>query len=136
MSRERERIVAKLEKNPVAECNKIQRKFYPELFSEFMQVADPRHNSYIEYSSKVMLATLYYKGIAGISSMQEMTRQFNDETITKNLYCFMDSDEKYYLPHGVTINEFLETKRFHFESDSCWFHSFPSNFILHQQCPA
>ena len=108
MSRERERIVKKLEKNPIAECNKVQQKFYPELFSNFMQVADARHSSYIEYSSKVMLGTLYYKGIAGISSMREMTRQFNNETVTKNLYCFMDSDAKKYLPHGVTVNEFLE----------------------------
>lgn len=32
--------------------------------------------------------------------MQEMTIQFNNETVTKNLYCFMDSDAKNYFPHG------------------------------------
>ena len=108
MSRERERIAKRIEKNPVVECNKIQQKFYPELFSKFGQVKDPRHSSYIDYSSKVMLGTVYYKGIAGISSMQGMTRNFNDDTVVKNLYRFMGSDSRKYLPHGVTVNEFLE----------------------------
>lgn len=108
MSRERDRIAKRLEKNPVQECNRIQKKFYPELFSKFEQVTDPRHSSYIEYSSREMLGTVYYKGIAGISSMQGMTREFNNETVTANLYSFMGSKAKEYLPHGVTVNEFLE----------------------------
>ena len=49
MSRERDRITRKLEENPVKECNQIQKKFYPELFSKFEQVKDPRHSSYIDY---------------------------------------------------------------------------------------
>lgn len=32
MSREQERAKRKLEKNSVVECNKIQNKYYPELF--------------------------------------------------------------------------------------------------------
>lgn len=108
MSRERDRIVKRLEKNPVQECNRIQKKFYPELFSKFEQVKDPRHSSYIEYSSRELLGTVYYKGIAGIASMQEMTREFNNETVVENLYSFMGSKAKEYLPHGVTVNEFLE----------------------------
>ena len=108
MSREQERIRKRLEKNPIVECNKIQKKFCPELFSRFGEVADPRHQSYIKYSSRTMLGTLYYKSIAGISSMQEMTRAFNDEKVCKNLYGFIGEDENEYLPHGVTENEFLE----------------------------
>ena len=86
MSREEERARKKLEKNPVVECNKIQKKFYPELFQRFAQANDPRNQSYIEYSAKVMLGTLYYKSIGGIPSMQEMTRKFNDEKTVENLY--------------------------------------------------
>ena len=55
-----------------------------------------------------MLGTLYYKCIGGISSMQEMTRQFNNEKVVENLYSFMGEKKKDYLPHGVTENEFLE----------------------------
>lgn len=88
MSREQDRIRKKLENNPVVECNKIQKRFYPQLFSKFAGVKDPRHQSYIDYSVKTMLGTIYYKCIGGLSSMQEMTRKFNDEKIVKNLYTF------------------------------------------------
>lgn len=108
MSREQERSKRKLEKNPVVECNKIQNKYYPELFKKFSEVKDPRNQSYIDYSVKTMLGTLYYKCIGGISSMQEMTRQFNDEKVVENLYSFLGESKKEYLPHGVTENEFLE----------------------------
>lgn len=108
MSRERNRIIQKRESNPVAECNKIQKRFYPELLAKFDHVKDPRHSRYTEYSCREMLGTLYYKGIAGISSMQGMTREFTNEIVTENLYRFMGSELKDYVPHGVTINEFLE----------------------------
>ena len=108
MSREQERIKKKLEENPIVECNRIQNKYYPNLFSRFADVNDPRNQSYIDYSIKTMLGTLYYKCIGGISSMQEMTRQFNNEKVVENLYSFMGEKKKDYLPHGVTENEFLE----------------------------
>ena len=108
MSREQERIKKKLEQNPFVECNKIQKRFYPELFTRFEEVNDPRHQSYIEYSIKTMLGTLYYKCIGGISSMREMTSKFNEETVVKNLYSFIGDEEQIYMPHGVTINELLE----------------------------
>ena len=61
MGRARERIIRKRETNPIEECNKIQKKFYPELFSLFDQIRDPRHSSYTDYSCREMFATLYYK---------------------------------------------------------------------------
>ena len=107
MSREQERIRKKLENNPIAECNRIQNRFCPGLFSMFGSVKDPRHQSYIDYSARVMLGTMYYKSIAGISSMQEMTRTFNDERICRNLYRFMGEHEKDYMPHGVVCSKRL-----------------------------
>ena len=74
----------------------------------FNCVKNPRNQSYIDYSSRVMLGTMYYKSIAGISSMQEMTRTFNDEKICRNLYRFVGENAKNYMSHGVTENEFLE----------------------------
>lgn len=40
--------------------------------------------------------------------MQGMTREFTKETVTENLYRFMESEVKDYVPHSVTINECLE----------------------------
>ena len=108
MSREKERIRKRLEKNPIAECNKIQRRFIPELFSMFDKVADPRHQSYIKYDTREMLGTMYYKCIGGISSMQGMTREFNNDNVVNNLYSFMNRTVKDFLPHGVTENDFFE----------------------------
>lgn len=51
---------------------------------------------------------MFYKGIAGIESMQSMTYEFNRESIVKNLYRFMGRKEKKYLPHAVTVNEYFE----------------------------
>ena len=108
MGRKEQRIQKKLEKNPIGELNKIQNRFYSQLFWKFSQTKDPRHPSYITYSNRMMLGTLYYKGIAGIDSMQEMTERFNDETISKNLSVFMGEKAGEYLPHHVTENEYLE----------------------------
>lgn len=108
MGRERARLAKRLEKNPIEECNRIQQKYYPELFQRFSQTEDTRHQSYISYTNRIMLGTLYYKGIAGLSSMQEMTREFNEDEVVKNLYRFLGSREKEYLPHYVTMNEYLE----------------------------
>ena len=107
MNREQERAKRRPKKNPVVEYNKIQNKYYPELFAKFAEVNDPRNQSYIEYPVRVMLGTMYYKCISGISSMQEMTLKFNDDAVVENLYSFMSEEKKEYLPHGVIENEFL-----------------------------
>ena len=50
---------------------------------------------------------MFYKWFAGIESMQSMTYEFNKETTAKNLSRFMEGKEKEYLPHAVTVNEYL-----------------------------
>lgn len=108
MGRKEERIKQRLEKNPIEECLKIQNKFYPELFQRFAMVKDPRHQSYIDYSGKVMLGTLYFKALGAVSSMQEMSRAFNKDAVVSNLYRYLKCEEQEYLPHHVTVNEYLE----------------------------
>jgi hypothetical protein len=108
MGREQERIKRRIEKNPLKEYTKIQHKFYPELFTKFDKVKDPRNQSYIEYSNRVMLGTLYFKAVGVVPSMQQMTKLFNNDYAVKNIYKQLDSDRKEYLPHYVTINEYLE----------------------------
>ena len=107
MGRKEERIKKQMEKNPVVECNKIQKRFCPKLFQRFAETQDPRHQSYIEYSSKVMLGTVYYKGIGGITSMQDMTGKFNNTETVSNIMSFLGEKETEFLPHGVTINEYF-----------------------------
>ena len=108
MGRKEQRIKNKLEKNPIKECLSIQKKFYPRLFNRFNEVADPRNSSYIDYSNRVMLGTLYFKSICSVSSMQSMTSYFNKEEVVSNVYNILGDKEKEYLPHYVTLNEYLE----------------------------
>ena len=108
MGRDEIRAKRALEKNPIEACNEVQRRFYPELFNRFGQIVDPRHQSYITFSGKAMLGQMYYKGVAGIISMQDMTDKFSDLQVVKNMAAFMDVELDKYLPHHVTENDYLE----------------------------
>lgn len=107
MGRKENRIKAKLEKNPVVECNKIQHRYIPDLMSMFSSTTDPRVQPYVVYSNRTMLSTLYYKNIGGIVSMQDMTDKFNEENVVNNIYSFCGENAQEFLPHYVTINEYL-----------------------------
>ena len=84
MGRKEKRAAKALEKNPVRECNMIQNKSLPGLMNKFSDTMDPRNASYITYSPKMMLSTVYYKNICGIVSMQDMTDIFNDDKVVNN----------------------------------------------------
>lgn len=108
MGREQERIRRKLEDNPIVECNKVRNRYCPGLFRDFAETKDPRNQSYTGYSNDELLGTMFYKGIGGIRSMQSMNYEFNQEKVVGNLYQFMGKEGKEYLPHAVTVNEYLE----------------------------
>ena len=108
MGRKEDRKAAKRETNAVAELCRVQRKYVPELFDLFGATADPRNQSYITYTNRMMLGQMYFKGIAGIISMQGMTQAFNDRKVSENLSLLMGCTERKYLPHHVTENEYLE----------------------------
>lgn len=75
---------------------------------KYSEVKDPRNQSYIDYSNRVMHGTLFFKSTGGIASMQDMTRMFNDEQVVSNLYSLLGNGKQDYLPHHVTLNEYLE----------------------------
>lgn len=108
MGRKEARRAAALEKNAAVECGRVQRKFLPGLMDMFSETKDPRHPSYIKYSNRMMLSTLYHKDIGGIISMQDMTEQFNRETVVGNIFRLSNEKPGEFLPHYVTLNEYLE----------------------------
>lgn len=108
MERKQDRKAAKRETNAVAELCKVQRKYVLELLDLFDATADPRNQSYITYTNRMMLGQMFFKGIAGIISMQGMTQAFNGKRVSKNLSLLMGRAERKYLPHHVTENEYLE----------------------------
>jgi len=64
--------------------------------------------SYTDYDIEEILYTVIMKNVCTITSMQEMTDQFNNEECARNLCLILGKDEKDYMPHYVTINECLE----------------------------
>lgn len=108
MGRKEDRKAAKKEKITAAEFCKVQNKYVPELFELFEATADPRNPYYITYSNRMMLGQMYFKGVAGITSMQGMTQAFNNKAVSKNLSILMGCPKRKYLPHHVTENEYLE----------------------------
>lgn len=108
MKRILKRIAGRLEKNPIEECAKIQRKYIPDLNRFLSETKDPRDVRYITYTNRTLLGQMVYKGVSGIVSMQEMTRQFNNDEAVANIYSLIDEKAKEMLPHHVTSNEYLE----------------------------
>lgn len=107
MTRAESRQLKKSEGNPLVELVKVQKHFYKDLWSDFAGVHDPRHSSYIDYTSDVMLAMPLMKNICDIRSMQEMTVSFNSEECISNTALITENNELSELPHYVTVNDFL-----------------------------
>lgn len=84
MTRAEIRQLKQLEGNPLTELLKVQKPFYKNLWNDFAGVHDPRHASYIDYSSDVMLAMPLMKNLCDIRSMQEMTSSFNKDECIAN----------------------------------------------------
>lgn len=107
MTRKEQRLLKKIEKEPVKALTETQQHFYPEFQKRLNEVADPRDTRYISYNCSTLLGTGIAKNICGISSMQQMTAAFNDENCIQNISAFV-GNENAELPHYVTLNYFLK----------------------------
>lgn len=108
MGRKEDCQAAQKEKIAATKFCKVQNKYVPGLFELFEATADPRNPYYITYSNRIMLGQMYFKGVAGITSMQGMTQAFNNKAVSKNLSILMGCPKRKHLPHHVTENEYLE----------------------------
>lgn len=79
MTRAEKRQLKKSEGNPLIELLGVQNHFYKNFWGDLSKVEDPRHLSYIDYTSDVMLAMSLMKNICDIRSMQGMTASFITE---------------------------------------------------------
>ena len=108
MNRKERRQASRKEKNAIQSCMAILKKFIPKLFEWFSKTKDPRNKSYITYSNKTMLSQLFFKGIVGIGTMRGMEEAFNDDGVISNIYSEIGERALEFLPHPVTVNEYLE----------------------------
>lgn len=107
MKRKEQRLLKKMEAEPVKGLIRTQKHFYSSLQSRLNEVVDPRDTRYTLYNCATLLGTGITKNICGITSMQQMTSTFNDENCIQNISTFVNNNHEE-LPHYVTINDFLK----------------------------
>jgi hypothetical protein len=107
MKRKELRLLKKTEKEPVKALLESQKHYYPGLIKRLNEVKDPRDMRYITYNCSTMIGIGMTKNICGISSMQQMTADFNEENTIRNISGFV-GNAKEELPHYVTLNDFLK----------------------------
>lgn len=101
---ERRREKKKHAKDFAAFC-RITRRYFPDFIQWLQQIKDPR--KFWTYETEVMLMTIIMKNICCITSMQQMTNEFLDRECVENLCRVLHVEPHEFLPHYVTVNEFL-----------------------------
>lgn len=108
MKRAEIRQLKEKEKNILIEFNKTKHHYFKEFNNDLKSIKDPRHQSYIEYSIDEILYSVIMKNVCNLQSMREMTNEFNDNNIIKNLGLLVGNEQLKEIPHYVTINECLK----------------------------
>ncbi|MEI6297515.1 MAG: transposase family protein [bacterium] len=93
--------------NFFGEFIKIQKHFFQDILKHLKNAKDPRHKSYIEYGTDVILFTILMKNACSIFSMSNMTEEFNKEECIENIAKTLGYEKLQDLPHHDTINNFL-----------------------------
>lgn len=106
MTRAEQRRTRKLYERDFAAFCKIIRQYFPGFTQWLCETSDPRRSSL--YEIEVMLMTVIMKNICNIQSMQGMTEEFNKESCVENLCRLLGVESHEFLPHYVTVNEFLK----------------------------
>lgn len=87
----------------------IIKHFFPELVPLLKAVKDPRHQSYIDYESHIILFTRILGAVFQIESMRQLSGELNRIVCIKNIGKMLETKENLIeLPHWKTINNYLE----------------------------
>ncbi len=86
---------------------KVKKHFFQDILKRLKVLKDPRHKSYIEYGTDVLLFTLIMKNACSIYSMSNMSEKFNKKECIENMAKVLGYETLEELPHYDTINNFL-----------------------------
>lgn len=103
-----ERRKMKKEINIFSDVINIIKQYFPCLTEKFDKLTDTRHQSYVEYSMKVIMIVRLLALICGLKSMRELTNTFNTEETIKNIQEVLGIRLEE-LPHYDTINNVFKT---------------------------
>lgn len=85
----------------------IQKHFFKDMTKRLREVKDIRHQSYVQYSTDIILFTVIMKNSCCIESMNTMTEEFNKDECIVNMANALGYETLEELPHYDTINDFL-----------------------------
>ena len=108
MKRKEKRELKKLEPKPIVEFLKTSNHFFENFMEMLKNIKDPRRLNSVIHSMDKIVMLLILKTIFDISSMREMTREFNNDNFIDNLALIMNDTEIEEIPHYVTINDCLK----------------------------
>jgi len=107
MNRKTKRVLKK-EKDLIKEIFKIVKQYFPDLLDMLGNLTDVRHQSYIDYSMKVVIVTRLLALLSGINTMDGITDKMYDENTVKNISNIV-SEKIDEMPHEDTINNVFVT---------------------------
>ena len=84
MNRKMRRELRK-DKDLVKELYSIIQKYLPELLNKFENLTDTRNQSYVTYKMKTICVTRLFGLLCGLTSMTEITNNFNSDVCIKNI---------------------------------------------------
>ncbi len=87
--------------------HKSKETFFRDILKQLKAIKDPRHQSYIEYGTDILLFTVIMKNVCSIISMSNMSEKFNKEECIENMAKVLGYETLEELPHYDTINNFL-----------------------------
>lgn len=86
----------------------ITHHFFHSLREWFLEIEDPRHQSYITYTQADLVYMALMKNICGQYSMREMEENFNEENCIDTLRIMSGNKHLKEMPHYDTLNYYLE----------------------------
>lgn len=86
----------------------ITHHFFHSLREWFLEIDDPRHQSYITYTQADLVYMALMKNICGQHSMREMEENFNEENCIDTLRIMSGNKHLKEMPHYDTLNYYLE----------------------------
>lgn len=86
---------------------KIKEHFFKDILKHLRAVKDPRHKSYIEYGTDIILFTVLMKNVCSVFSMTQMSTGFNKSECIENIATVLGYETLEEIPHYDTINNFL-----------------------------
>ncbi len=103
----KERRELKKDKSLVCSLYNIIDKYLPRLFVMFEELSDQRMQGKVTYSMKVICVTRLFGLLCGLTTMNSMTNNFNNDNTIKNLAKITNTklDD---LPHHDTINDVFD----------------------------